>query len=237
MTVSKFESPSDCAGFTLVEMLVATVLMAMVLAAVATVTSQWLPNWNRNVARLQSNDQISLGLDRLTADISAAEFISPGRGTLQPLFIGTNRSVEFVRTAVGPNAATGLEIVRISDAPSDRGPVMVRTRASFTPVGERGYRSDQLSFTDPVVLLRSPYMVSFTYAGNDRVWRDTWKEQLLLPKAVKLTVHDMATKRPVAVSTALLIRSELPVECIKSKSLDDCVTQLRKPAQENGSRS
>jgi general secretion pathway protein J len=241
MTAPQLKSENRCAGFTLVEMLAATVLMAIVLAAVATITAQWLPNWNRNVTRLQSNEQISLGLDRLTADIAAAEFISPGRGTLQPLFVGTNRSVEFVRTALGPNARIGLEIVRISDARGDRGPVTVRTRASFKPVGERGgFQPGQTQFTDPVVLLRSPYTIAFEYAGSDRIWRDTWSEQPLLPRAVKLTVHDIAMKRPLAISTAQLVHSELPVDCITSKSLADCLTALlqpRKSAQENGSRS
>lgn len=32
------------AGFTLIEALVATLLMAMILSALATVTAQWLPN-------------------------------------------------------------------------------------------------------------------------------------------------------------------------------------------------
>ena len=38
---------SRIAGFTLVEAMVATALMGMILAAIATVTAQWLPNWNR----------------------------------------------------------------------------------------------------------------------------------------------------------------------------------------------
>lgn len=239
MTSPPLESRNGCAGFTLVEMLAATVLMAMVLAAVATITAQWLPNWNRNVTRLQSNEQIALGLDRITADIAAAEFISPGRGTLQPLFVGTNRSVEFVRTTFGPNARAGLDIVRISEMVGNLGPTTVRTRVSFAPAVERGLKPAQANFTDPVVLLRPPFALSFAYAGPDRIWRDAWSEQTLLPRAVKLTVRDIATKRPLTVSTALLVHAELPVDCIASKSLADCLTALqsRKAAQENGSRS
>ena len=33
-------------GFTLIEALVAMVLMGMILSALATVTAQWLPSWN-----------------------------------------------------------------------------------------------------------------------------------------------------------------------------------------------
>jgi general secretion pathway protein J len=41
------------AGFTLIETLIATALMVAILAALATITAQWLPNWNRCFARVQ----------------------------------------------------------------------------------------------------------------------------------------------------------------------------------------
>ena len=44
------------AGFTLVEALLATALMAAILAAIGTVTAQWLPNWNRGFASVQRSE-------------------------------------------------------------------------------------------------------------------------------------------------------------------------------------
>src|SRR5437868_14517203 len=97
------------AGFTLIETLIATALMGAILAALATVTAQWLPNWNRGFARVQRSEQLGLGLERLIADLAAAEFVSPGRGTVTPLFDGAEQSVTLVRTAIGPNARAGLD--------------------------------------------------------------------------------------------------------------------------------
>src|SRR5262245_38984581 len=57
-------STKATAGFTLLEALIATALMAIILAALATITAQWLPNWNRGLARLQRNEHMALGLDR-----------------------------------------------------------------------------------------------------------------------------------------------------------------------------
>src|SRR5215471_20967656 len=74
------------AGFTLMEVLMATALLGAILAALATITAQWLPNWNRGMARVQRNEQLALGLQRLVGDLSAAEFVSPGRDTVDPLF-------------------------------------------------------------------------------------------------------------------------------------------------------
>src|SRR6516225_9285550 len=89
------------AGFTLIETLIATALMVAILAALATITAQWLPNWNRGFARVQRTELLSLGLERVVADIAAAQFVPPGAGTKRPLFDGAALSVIFVRSALG----------------------------------------------------------------------------------------------------------------------------------------
>jgi general secretion pathway protein J len=221
------------AGFTLVEALVATALMGFIMLALATITAQWLPNWNHGVVRVQRNEQVALGLERLAADLAAAAFIPASRETRKPFFEGDNRSVTFVRTALGPNTGPGLEVVRIAEINSEHGTVLVRTRAPFAPgVGI------QPKFTDPVVLLRAPYRLAFAYAGTDRNWREDWREQVQLPSAVKLTVREAATQRTLAVSTATLIHVDVPVDCLAAKSLAECLTShLRPPAEGDKSRS
>ena len=64
------------AGFTLIEALVATALMGIILTALSTVTSRWLTNWDRGFVRTQNAELVSIALDRLVADIAAAEFIT-----------------------------------------------------------------------------------------------------------------------------------------------------------------
>ena len=100
-------APRRIAGFTLVEVLIATPLMGVILAALATVTAQWLPNWNRGLARVQRAERLAIGLDRIVADLSAAEFVSRSRERDSPVFEGSELSVTFVRTAVGPNTRPG----------------------------------------------------------------------------------------------------------------------------------
>lgn len=124
---------SRVAGFTLVEALAATLLMGMILAALATVTAQWLPNWNCGFARTQRVELLATTIERLTADFSAAVFVSPNRKTDHPLFEGTEVSVTFVRSAIGPDARSGLDFVRVSQMSDGQGPVLIRTRASFAP--------------------------------------------------------------------------------------------------------
>jgi general secretion pathway protein J len=233
MTMRQSTDRDPMAGFTLLEALVATALMGLILTALATITAQWLPNWNHGIVRVQRNDQVALGLERLAADLAAAEFIPTNNQTRKPFFDGANRSVTFVRTALGPNTGPGLEIVRIAEVSSEQGPVLVRTRAPFVPGIDR-----QPNFTDPVVLLRAPYRLSFSYAAADRNWRDDWREQIQLPNAVKLSVRDATTQRTLPVSTATLIHGEVPVDCIAAKSLAECIsTYLRPSAEGDKSRS
>ena len=120
------------AGFTLIEALVATALMGFILAALATITAQWLPNWNRGVVRVQRNEQLALGVERLVSTW-AAQFISASQQTRKPFFDGNSHSVTFLRTALGPNAGPQLEIVRIAEINSSKGLVLVRTSAPFMP--------------------------------------------------------------------------------------------------------
>ena len=223
--------PARCtAGFTLVEALLATAMMGTILAALATVTAQWLPNWNRGFGRVQRSEHLAFGLERLVADLAAAEFVTAGRETRMPLFDGTELSVTFLRTALGPNARPGLEIVRIGEAGSDRGPVLVRMRAPFVPIVTGVNDREQTNFSDPVVLARLPYRVSFAYAGPDRVWRGTWRGAVELPAAIRVTVRDASSERALAVSTATLVHADLPADCVVAKSVAECMA-MRNPQQ------
>src|SRR6266545_6933265 len=62
-------------GFTLLEAVIALALMGIILGALATISSQWLPNWNHGIVRLQREEQLALALERLSLDLAAAEFI------------------------------------------------------------------------------------------------------------------------------------------------------------------
>jgi general secretion pathway protein J len=231
MTACQRRSAKNVAGFTLLEALIATALMGTILAALATITAQWLPNWNRGFARVQQNEQLMLGLERLIADLAAAEFVPLGRETRQPFFDGTDISITFVRTALAPNARPGLDIVRIAEIGNERGPILVRTRAPFVPVVADTNDRRQPNLTDPVVLMRAPYRLSFSYAGSDQIWQDAWRRAAQLPRAIRLTLRDAATHRPLAVSTATLVRAELPAECILAKSLAECAASRFGPPE------
>ena len=75
-------------GFTLLEALIAVALMGVLLATLATVTAQWMPGWKAGFDRVQRADLLGLGLDRIAADLAAAEFVSQGGENARLLFDG-----------------------------------------------------------------------------------------------------------------------------------------------------
>jgi general secretion pathway protein J len=206
---------SDEGGFTLLEALIAVALMGVLLATLSTVTAHWMPGWKAGFDRVQRADLLGLGLDRIVADLAAAEFVSLGGENARPLFDGTPSSVTFVRSAIGPNASAGLEIVRLSEADYARGRVLVRDRVSFVPVTAEALDAGALEFTNPIVLVRPPFHVSFGFAGSDRIWQETWHDVMQLPNAVRVTVRNAVTDQILPVSTATLLNVNAPAECVR----------------------
>ncbi|HLG80947.1 MAG TPA: prepilin-type N-terminal cleavage/methylation domain-containing protein [Bradyrhizobium sp.] len=203
------------AGFTLIEALVALALTGLVMSALATITAQYLPSWNRGIDRIQHSELIGISMQRIAADLAAAEFIPAGSEDnndkkKKPLFEGTPLSVTFVRTAIGPNAGIGLDVVRIGET-TDRGRIVTaRTRTGFTPLPQGAAPSQQLRLTDPVVLLRAPLRLTFAYADSDKVFHDDWHDADKLPVAIRLTVRDTTSEHVLAVSTVTPVHVDTP---------------------------
>jgi general secretion pathway protein J len=208
------------AGFTLIEALVATALMGIILTALASVTAQWLPNWDRGFVRAQRSELVSIALDRLVADLGAAEFVTANRAAKVPVFDGAPSAVTLVRSAFGPNARRGLETVRIAETADRGGAVLIRSTAPFAPLA--GTSPGSSFFADPVALLRAPFRVRFAYAGRDGVWKDTWQNAPILPTTVRVTVGDTASQRTLSVSTAALVHVDLPAACARAKDKGEC---------------
>jgi general secretion pathway protein J len=202
-------------GFTLIETIVALALMGLVLSALASITAQWLPNWNRGIDRIQRSETVGTALERISADLAAAEYVPINRNTHRPLFDGSELSATFVRTALGPNAGPGLDVVRVGEITERREFMTVRSRARFAPVPLDSSLAEQVHFADPVLLLRPPYRLAFAYAGPDRVWQNTWRGQDRLPAMIKLTVRDSKSGRVLSVSTITPVHVQIPSDCVR----------------------
>jgi general secretion pathway protein J len=114
-------------------------------------------------------------------------------------------------------------VVRISTMSDDRDVALVRAHTPFVPLPEHAKIRDLASFSDPVVLMRAPYRATFSYAGPNHVWRNSWRDEDQLPVAIRVSVRDAATQRTLAVSTATVLRVNAPAQCARAKIAKDCI--------------
>jgi general secretion pathway protein J len=212
-------------GFSLIETLAAMVLMGLIISVVVAITSQWLPNWNRGFDRIQRSESVSIALDRISADIAASEYMHRDRQTRNVLFDGSETSITLARTSLGPNAGRGLDLVRIAETGDREGTALTRSRAKFAPGAEAA-----ANFANPVVLLRAPYRVSFSYAGSDRIWKHSWRDSEALPAAVLVTVRDGVTGRTLPISRIAVIHISAPADGMCDQAEKSCDARPAAPA-------
>ena len=193
----------------------ALALTGLVLSALATLTAQWFPNWNRGIDRIQRSELIGIAMQRIAADLAAAEYVPANRETKKPLFEGSALSVTFVRTALGPNAGIGLDVVRIGETTDQGHLVTLRSRAPFAPLPRGVSASEQVHLSSPVVLLQPPLRLSFAYAGPDQAFRDSWLNADKLPAAIMLTVRD-SSGAVLSASTVTPVHIDAPANGGKS---------------------
>jgi general secretion pathway protein J len=212
-------------GFTLIEAIFALALMGVVLSALVDLTAQWLPNWNRGLGRNERSEAVGIALQRIGADLAAAEYVPANRESRRPLFDGSELSLMFVRTAFGPNAGPGLDVVRLGETNERNEFLTVRSRTRFAPLPSGSSLSERVRFGDPVVLLRSPFRLSFAYAAADRVWKSAWHGVDKLPAMVRLIIRDASTGRVLPISTITPIRVQVPSDCVQPDGCPDKDTQ------------
>ncbi len=171
---------------------------------------------------------LGLALRRISDDLAAAQFVYANREQRQPLFEGSERAAIFVRSAIGPNAPRGLDVVRIGETANGHDLLLLRSRARFAPTPVGTSPSDYLNLTDPVVLLAPPFSLSFAYADNDLDWKPVWHDVGRLPAAVRVTVDDATSGGKSAMSSVVAIHVNAPAKgCIDGEQ--DCAAANAEP--------
>ncbi len=87
-----------------------------------------------------------------------------------------------------------------------------------------------------MVLIRSPFRVTFAYAGPDQIWMPNWRDQMLLPSKVRVSIRDSANGQLLAVSSAATVRINAPAECVQTKVLSDCLVRKTADASRQAGR-
>ena len=212
-------------GFTLVELLAALAIAAVVIAASSALVHNVALHFERGTRAVSDGEQLILAIERLAADIGSARFVlrtSDERSapSTSPLaFIGEPTSIVFVGPGgVGANQS-GEEVVSLTVEQEDDVSRLVRRRAPW--FGPRT-RFEELSFSDPVTLLEGKVLISFAFGqitqDGTLAWSDAWQGQASLPRFVRLNLRDGATGADLLPETEFVIRADASGGCAQSDS-------------------
>ncbi len=214
------EGPAAADGFTLIEALVALAIGGFVIATLATVTGQWMRNWQVGVPVLQRSQALLTVLDRIVADVAAARFMPAG--TTGFVFTGESTAITLVRQTLPVETPGGLEIVRFAALPGGGDVTLARSRSPLPFGSSLGAPSD----ASPVTLLRQPHAVRFAYADADQTWQTSWRIAARLPRLVRIEVVDRRSGRAVLPPVVVRLHADAPLTCAAMASGDLCDTAL-----------
>ena len=208
-------------GFTLLELLIAMVLLGLVMVLLA--------GGGRIVGRLEAAIErraVSLadfgrGLDQLRWRLGGALIVDLGR---DPFFEGDNNAFRFV--AVRPDFEPGWPLAAVEvDVVPQGGGSAVRLRAAALDPARPDF--DVLDEAPARTLFEAPVPLDLAYlprppergaaGGGRQRWQDGWDDPRRLPAAVRIA----APKAPGRFPTALLtIAPDLPADCASEANED-----------------
>ena len=228
-------------GFSLIEVLAALAIAAVIIAATTTLVHNVALHFDRGTRDVNEGERLILAVERLAADIGSARFVmrtSEGRaaqgggiqgsatqGGAALAFIGEpaagERPAQVVFVGGGSVASNqgGEEVVALTAEQNGNLMRLVRRRASW--FGPRT-RFEELTLSDPVILLEGNVLIAFEFGrlsqNNGVTWSDTWTGQTSLPRFVKLILRDRDTGADLLPSAQFVIRADSSSGCAQGNS-------------------
>ena len=204
-------------GFTLVEVLAALAIAAVIIAATSALVHNVALNFDYGTRGVSEGERLILAVERLASDIGSARFVTRmSEGSAALAFIGepgtAARPARMIFVSAGGVAASGEEVVSLTVEQDEDVARLVRRRAPWN--GPRT-RFEDITLQDPVVLLEGKFLMSFAFgrlADNGLAWSDDWRGQVM-PRFVQLKLRDRRTGADLLPGTEFLIRADASAGC------------------------
>jgi prepilin-type N-terminal cleavage/methylation domain-containing protein len=211
---------SSANGFTLLELLAALAIGAVIMAAVAALVRNVALNFDRGTRTVNEGEHLLLAVERLAADIGGARFVTvAGASTATVAFFGEvagdggSGKLVFVGPGGISSSREGEEVVGLTVEQDGDVARLVRRRAPWP--GPRT-RLEDVMLGDPVTLLEGNLLIEFNFGRlSDGVvaWTDAWKSQPVLPRFVRLGLRNRATGVDVIAPIDFVIRADASGGC------------------------
>lgn len=182
-------------GFTLLEMLLAFTLLALLFAGLFSAFHTFSRAWDAADARMAATEDLRLVSDFLRRQLGQVMVLKiRGEKTDEPMyaFAGTARSLRYAAPLQPLQHQGGIFLIELSVQPGSQGQALVLRYAPYRP--ELDW-DKALSGTEPVQVFDGLQSVAFAYFGReeadaDPVWSSEWKNSLRYPELLKITLAD-----------------------------------------------
>src|SRR3954470_9373151 len=219
------------AGFTLVEVLAAFAIGAVIIAACAGLIHSVVLNFDRGTKTVDVAERFVLAIDRLSADFASARAVARRTEAGPALaFLGepgggqTPGKIVFVAAAPVTGVQAGDEVVMLTIEQDESATRLVRRRASW--LGPTS-RFEDVAPDNPVVLIEGRWSISFLFGRltpeRGLSWHPNWIGEAMLPRFVRLMVRD-ANGRDLLGEADFVIRADAPATCGRSDASASCLT-------------
>jgi prepilin-type N-terminal cleavage/methylation domain-containing protein len=212
-------------GFTLVEVLAALAIAAVIIAATSALVYNVALHFDHGTRGVSEGERLILAVERLASDIGSARFVTMSEGSSAIAFIGepatTAQPARVIFVSAGSVAAnaSGEEVVSLTAEQDEDVARLVRRRAPW--LGPRT-RLEDIMLQDPVVLLEGKFLISFAFGrigqDNGLAWSDDWRGQAGLPRFVQLKLRDRLTGADLLTGTEFVIRADASAGCAQAGS-------------------
>jgi general secretion pathway protein J len=197
MKRSRKSKSSRHSGFTLIEVLAALVLSALILVSLNMAMSAVGKGTDHTRRSLGEQAELGAAVDIFSRDVARIVKI---RHPAKPgdfagyVFDGHADAIVYPLREEEGLTAPGLYLVRLSVRQADGRTTLLRERAPL-PVGDDAALPQ---WRDPVTLLTGPYDIAFAYRAQrtgQRDWNGSWQASEAMPEQIRLTISNRATDR------------------------------------------
>lgn len=189
--IRRFHLPATAdKGFTLLEVLVALVLISFLLIMLYGSLYAGARNWRVGEVRAQENDdkRLILSFIRQVTGETMPIFRVDGQDA-RLMFRGDNSSLQFVSRLPAHHAGSGIYWLKLEE---EHGELLLRYR----PLVENKamFEEDVFAGAEHISLLRDIETFDMDFFGRDTpeaepAWHDEWESRKLLPELIRLSIH------------------------------------------------
>lgn len=215
--MSRIGGQAGSGGFTLIEILIALVLMALVMATLTSAMRIVGGSWERGEAQTAANEQMARSHAFLRREWMRLERIYWGEEGQEVIAIdGDESSLRYIVAEPPFPAEPGLYAIELKIEKYRGGQALIRSRIAFYPDTEDLEHFKKLEFIDPVVLAEGAIEFTLAYADPEDLedWAARWSEENRFPGLIRLEALDPESGEPAWPALLVHPAHEIEVACL-----------------------